>query len=33
MKSYKDLYIRLLGLVTRLDGELWETIFKELNPP
>ncbi|MDR2459516.1 MAG: hypothetical protein LBE38_01845 [Deltaproteobacteria bacterium] len=33
MKNFSELYLRLLGLVTRLDGDLWDSIIKELNPP
>ncbi|MDR2350598.1 MAG: hypothetical protein LBF41_08290 [Deltaproteobacteria bacterium] len=33
MKTFAELHNRLLGLAARLDGELWEDILKQLNPP
>jgi hypothetical protein len=33
MKTFAELHRRLLGLATRLDGELWEDMLKELDPP
>jgi hypothetical protein len=33
MKTYTDLHRRLLGLVTGLDGELWDRLLSSLNPP
>ncbi|MDR2352799.1 MAG: hypothetical protein LBF22_06465 [Deltaproteobacteria bacterium] len=33
MKTFSELWQRLAGLTTHLDGELWDNILKELNPP
>ncbi|MDR1166655.1 MAG: hypothetical protein LBO66_12470 [Deltaproteobacteria bacterium] len=33
MKTFTELHNRLVGLATRLDGELWDSLVKELDPP
>ncbi|MDR2352037.1 MAG: hypothetical protein LBF22_02550 [Deltaproteobacteria bacterium] len=33
MKTFSELLIRLAGLSANLDGELWDSILSNLNPP
>ncbi|MDR3152824.1 MAG: hypothetical protein LBW85_00795 [Deltaproteobacteria bacterium] len=33
MKTFTELHRRLIGLASRLDGELWDKLLASLNPP